>query len=79
MLYDVYVSSQMLTENQQRVLYLLSLHSAPAESQDHAERWVRHQALMVMIYEGIVEHALDYDYAPASEMVEGKRMFINVS
>lgn len=43
-----------LTENQQRLLYLISLYSAPAETTEQDERWIRHQALMVLIYEGVV-------------------------
>lgn len=37
------------------------------------------QALMVMIYEGIVANVLDYDYAPQSECIENRRVYLNVS
>eukprot|EP00753_Platysulcus_tardus_P005798 PLAT13700.1.p1 GENE.PLAT13700.1~~PLAT13700.1.p1 ORF type:complete len:821 (-),score=427.14 PLAT13700.1:62-2524(-) len=34
---------------------------------------------MVLIYEGIVMRVLDYDYAPASELVDRRRVYFNVS
>jgi hypothetical protein len=34
---------------------------------------------MVMIYEGIVANVLDYDYAPQSECIENRRVYLNVS
>ena len=33
----------------------------------------------MLIYEAIVAQVLDYDYAPASELVENRRMYFNVS
>jgi len=68
-----------LTENQQRLLWLVSLYSRPALSSDDTERWVRHQSLMVLVYEGVVSQVLDFDYAPSPEIVDGRRMFFNVS
>ena len=43
---------QGLTVNQKRLLYMLSLYTHPAETEDEKERWIRQQALMVLIYEG---------------------------
>ncbi|KAA0173097.1 hypothetical protein FNF27_05446 [Cafeteria roenbergensis] len=68
-----------LTENQQRLLWLIHLHSRPALTADDTERWARHQSIMVLVYEGVVAQALDYDYAPSPEVVDGRRMFFNVS
>jgi hypothetical protein len=34
---------------------------------------------MVLIYEGVVAQVLDFDYAPASCLVEGRRKYFNVS
>mmetsp|Transcript_24583 Transcript_24583/g.85476 ORF Transcript_24583/g.85476 Transcript_24583/m.85476 type:complete len:862 (-) Transcript_24583:94-2679(-) len=68
-----------LTENQGRLLYLISLYTNPAGSEDEKEEWVRKQALLVMIYEAIVAQVLDYDYAPASELVESRRKYFNIS
>jgi len=71
--------TQGLNENQGRLLYLLSLYTAFARTEDEKEQWIRKMALLVMIYEGIVAQVLDYDYAPASELVEGSRQYFNVS
>lgn len=49
------------------------------------EEWIRKPALLVLLYEAIVSKALDYDYAPISELVEdaatGKstRTYLNIS
>lgn len=68
-----------MTENQGRLLYLISLYTHPARSEDEKEEWIRKQALLVMIYEAIVAQVLDYDYAPASELVESRRKYFNIS
>ena len=52
-----------LTENQNRLLYLISLYSHAAQTEEEKEEWIRRQALMVLCYEGIVAQVLDYDYA----------------
>jgi hypothetical protein len=70
---------QGLTENQRRLLYLLSLYSHPAESSSEKEKWVRKPSILVLLYEGIVAQVLDYDYAPSSEIVESRRMYFNIS
>ena len=62
-----------LTENQNRLLYLISLYSHAAQTEEEKEEWIRRQALMVLCYEGIVAQVLDYDYAPASYLVQGRR------
>jgi hypothetical protein len=68
-----------LTENQNRLLYLISLYSKPAIRSSDKEEWIRKPALLVLLYEAIVSKALDYDYAPASELVETTRRYFNVS
>jgi hypothetical protein len=70
---------QGLTENQRRLLYLVSLYSHPAETGGDKEKWIRRSTLLVLIYEGIVAQVLDYDYAPSSELVESRRMYFNIS
>ena len=44
---------QGLTVNQKRLLYMMSLYTHPAETEDDKESWIRQQALMVLIYEGV--------------------------
>ncbi|DAZ96076.1 TPA: hypothetical protein N0F65_005854 [Lagenidium giganteum] len=68
-----------LTENQNRLLYLISLYSKPAIRASDKEEWVRKPALLVLLYEAIVSKALDYDYAPSSELIENKRKYFNIS
>ncbi|KAH9080029.1 hypothetical protein Ae201684P_020608 [Aphanomyces euteiches] len=68
-----------LTENQNRLLYLISLYTKPAVLSTDKEEWIRKPALLVLLYEAIVSQAVDYDYAPASELVETKRKYFNIS
>mmetsp|Transcript_38301 Transcript_38301/g.122822 ORF Transcript_38301/g.122822 Transcript_38301/m.122822 type:complete len:350 (+) Transcript_38301:73-1122(+) len=68
-----------LTENQNRLLYLISLYTHKAQSYEDSDQWIRKPALLVLIYEGIVANALDYDYAPQPEMIENRRVYLNIS
>lgn len=70
---------QGLTQNQGRLLYMISLYTRPARSGLEKEEWVRKQALLVLIYEAVVAQVLDYDYAPASTIVNGHRRYFNKS
>jgi WD repeat-containing protein 35 len=40
---------------------------------------VRKPALIVLLYEGIVAGVLDYDYAPASALIENRRIWMNIT
>lgn len=42
-----------LTDNQARLLYMFSLYTHPAETEEEDERWMRKQAAMVLLYEGV--------------------------
>jgi WD repeat-containing protein 35 len=68
-----------LTTNQNRLLYLISLYTHPAQTADEQEGWLRKTSLHILIYESIRAKALDYDYAPSSVMIGNRRVFINVS
>ena len=68
-----------LTENQNRLLYLISLHASTAKDRDGSDRWIRKQALAVLIYEGVISDIFDYDYAPQSALIENRRAWMNVS
>ena len=68
-----------LTENQNRLLYMISLYTHKAETHDDKDEWIRKPALLVLIYEGIVANVLDYDYAPQSELIENRRVYLNIS
>ena len=58
---------------------MVSLYTHRAENEDDREEWIRKQALMVLIYEGVVSQVLDYDYAPQSDLVENRRKYFNIS
>jgi len=69
-----------LTENQNRLLYMISLYShKAAPGSDEKEMWVRKPALVVLLYEGVVSGVLDFDYAPMSVLIENRRVWMNVS
>jgi len=57
----------------------VSLYTHKAESHDDKDEWIRKPALLVLIYEGIVANVLDYDYAPQSELIENRRVYLNIS
>jgi len=73
------VRPQGLTENQRRLLYLISLYTRVARVASEKEEWVRRQALVVLMYEGIVAQVFDYDYAPQAMHVADRQVFMNVS
>ena len=58
---------------------MISLYSNFAKTAEEKEKWIRHPAMLVLIYEGIVEKVLDYDYAPMSRIVEARRKYFNIS
>ena len=71
---------QGLTDNQNRLLYMISLYSRKSTpGTDEKDEWIRKAALIVLIYEGIVAGILDFDYAPSSASIENRRVWLNVS
>lgn len=40
---------------------------------------MRHQAISVLLYEGIMAGTFDFDYSPKSENIQGCLLYINVS
>lgn len=70
---------QGLTENQNRLLYMVSLYTHKADTRGEKDHWLRKPALVVLLYEGIVANVLDFDYAPQSELIENRRIWMNVS
>jgi WD repeat-containing protein 35 len=72
-------SDDFWTMNHMKLLYLISKYSHCAQTVHEKERWIRKLPMLVLIYEGIVQKVFDYDYAPASEVVETTRVYLNVS
>lgn len=59
---------------------MISLYTRKATpGTDEKDQWVRKPALIVLLYEGIVAGVLDFDYAPASNLVENRRIWMNIS
>ncbi len=69
-----------LTEDQAKLLYLLSLYTRPAGSRAESEVWIKTTALQALIL-----HLIDrgvftgYDYAPQTSSYLGLRRYVNVS
>ena len=72
-------SDDFWTMNHMKLLYLISKYSHCAQTVHEKERWIRKLPMLVLIYEGIVQKVFEYDYAPASEVVETTRVYLNVS
>eukprot|EP00217_Crustomastix_stigmatica_P003168 CAMPEP_0183819664 /NCGR_PEP_ID=MMETSP0803_2-20130417/64255_1 /TAXON_ID=195967 /ORGANISM="Crustomastix stigmata, Strain CCMP3273" /LENGTH=906 /DNA_ID=CAMNT_0026064553 /DNA_START=199 /DNA_END=2916 /DNA_ORIENTATION=- len=68
-----------LDREKTRLLYLISLYTRDDYQLSRKDTWVRTLPILVLIYEGIITGAFDYDYAPQAERVAGKRININIS
>ncbi|CEG47274.1 uncharacterized protein PHALS_03920 [Plasmopara halstedii] len=77
------VAVSLLSANQFKLLYLINLYAVASNSTRQNERWIRHVPLLVLLFEGILNDAFDFDYAPASIRLSYKgktlRRWINFS
>lgn len=66
-----------------RLLYLVSLYAQCATSAEDPEGWLRQMPLNVLMFQGITEGVLDFDYAPCSSLVSSggrsQRVWLNVT
>ena len=66
-----------------RILYLMSLYAKCSTSPTETEGWIRQVPLLVLLYEGIVQTAIDFDYAPCSMLISqdgrSRRVWLNVT
>eukprot|EP01048_Picozoa_sp_COSAG05_P026923 COSAG05_NODE_7598_length_791_cov_1.589595_2_plen_70_part_01 len=67
------------TNDHLKLLYLISKYAKCSLTVEEKEGWIRKNSLLVLIYEGIVAGAFDYDFAPVSLMVDTKRVWMNIS
>eukprot|EP01050_Picozoa_sp_SAG11_P027489 SAG11_NODE_6985_length_1214_cov_1.258296_1_plen_199_part_00 len=67
------------TNDHLKLLYMISKYAECALTPDDDEGWIRKNSLLVLMYEGIVAHVFDYDYAPMSLLVGRKRVWLNIS
>eukprot|EP00026_Physarum_polycephalum_P003108 Phypoly_transcript_03117.p1 GENE.Phypoly_transcript_03117~~Phypoly_transcript_03117.p1 ORF type:complete len:804 (+),score=114.88 Phypoly_transcript_03117:150-2561(+) len=81
-------SPHPLTPDHIKLLYMISVYTGPKSKGVNKEekrkegatgRWIRKIPLQVLIYEGVIQGVFDYDYAPCSEVVGTRRMFLNIS
>lgn len=72
-----------LEDSHFKLLYMLSKYARAAESETDEESWIREIPLTVLLYEGVIADALDFDYAPASILVshegQSRRLWMNIS
>merc|ERR1711959_204352 len=68
-----------LSDDQLKLLYCISRYSHKARSAQESEKWIRKAQLLVLIYEGIVSKAFNYDYAPQVQQVETRHVYLNIS
>lgn len=67
------------SENQQKLLYLISTFSQPPVPGLEEKTWIREIPLLILLYEGIVAKVFDYDYAPSLEVFGNRTCFLNVA
>ena len=69
-----------LTQDQKRLLILISKFSRPSESREEEETWIKKIPLMALIYFGIEHEILtEYDFAPTLVEYMGTVRFANIS
>jgi|TARA_B110000091_G_C13644324_1_gene402597 hypothetical protein len=70
-------------EDHLKLLYMVSLYAKCAMTADEREGWIRQLPLYCLMYEGVAEGVLDFDYAPQSLLVsyEGRsrRVWLNIT
>lgn len=67
------------SEDHFKMLFIISKYSHQADRANDTETWIRKLPLLVLVYEGIVEGLFDYDYAPTSVFIGGKRVYLNIT
>eukprot|EP01135_Chromosphaera_perkinsii_P006580 Nk52_evm5s553 gene=Nk52_evmTU5s553 len=68
-----------LTIDHMRLLYLIGKYSKVAMKREEKEEWIRSNSLLVLIYEGVVSGAFDYDYAPTFQFIGNRHLYFNIS
>ena len=66
-----------------RLLYLMSLYAKCAQTPNDEEGWLRQLPLNVLMFQGITQGVLDFDYAPQSGLISSggrsQRVWLNVT
>ena len=66
-----------------KILYLMSKYAKAARTVDDTESWIRSIPLYVLLFEGIVAAAVNFDYAPWSMLISkdgrSRRVWLNIT
>jgi len=68
-----------LSENNIKLLALLSLLTRPAKDSGDKEIWLKDVALFSLVYRGIISNIFDYDYSSRLVIWKGFYRFMNIS
>ena len=69
-----------MTEDQERLLILISKFSKPARTREEEETWIKKISLMALIHRGIMKKVFKtYDFAPMLVEYLGGKRFANMS
>lgn len=74
------VVQHKITSEHTKLLYLISRYTSSDPTITNSKaKWIRKIPLLVLIYEGIIQDVFTYDYAPFSEVVGTRRLYLNIS
>ncbi|MHA1896793.1 MAG: hypothetical protein ACTSU2_05280 [Promethearchaeota archaeon] len=76
---DIYRIDVDLTDNHLKLLYLISKYTYSAKDIFEKDIWIKEFPLLTLIFEGILNSTFDYDYAPMSIELHGRRRILNIS
>jgi hypothetical protein len=68
-----------VTQNQQKLLYMIHQYSFASMAKPDTECWIRRVPVLVLLFEGIVSQVFDYDYAPSLEVFQANRVYLNIT
>lgn len=71
----------MFVQSVMMIASLVSLYTqrSPDMPEVTTSKYIRKIPLLVLLYEAVINHVLDYDYAPAAETVNSRCMYLNIS
>jgi len=74
------MAGNQLTDEQKRLLLLISKFSKPADTREEEETWIKRIFLMVLVNRGIrMKLFLEYDFAPMLVEYMGNMRYANIS
>jgi len=73
------VHNVRLTTDHLKLLYLINLYTKNASTTEEKDEWIRRLPLLVLIYELTIAGHFDYDYAPVSEPIGRRLIYMNIS